>query len=60
VLDRINHALYVKCREKAERDASPTACIIDADSDEVARAFRDDVARYSDMMSPGVWCLAGG
>ena len=25
-----------------------------ADSDEVARAFRDDVARYSDMMSPGV------
>src|ERR1700720_1804735 len=29
-----------------------------ADSDEVARAFRDDVARYSDMMSPGVRCLA--
>src|ERR1700687_2887037 len=28
-----------------------------ADSDEVARAFRDDVARYSDMMSPGIWCL---
>jgi hypothetical protein len=24
-----------------------------ADSDEVARAFRDDVARYSDLMSPG-------
>jgi hypothetical protein len=23
-----------------------------ADSDEVARAFRDDVARYSDMTSP--------
>ena len=31
-----------------------------ADSDEVARAFRDDVARCSDMMSPGVRCLAGG
>jgi hypothetical protein len=31
-----------------------------ADSDEVARAFRDDVARCSDMMSPGVGCLAGG
>ena len=30
-----------------------------ADSDEVARAFRDDVARCSDMMSPGVRCLAG-
>ena len=24
-----------------------------ADSDEVARAFRDDVARRSEMMSPG-------
>jgi hypothetical protein len=31
-----------------------------ADSDEVARAFRDDVARCSEMMSPGVRCLAGG
>src|SRR3954447_16697868 len=30
-----------------------------ADSDEVARAFRDDVAPCSDMMSPGVRCLAG-
>ena len=26
-LDRIHHALYLKCREKAERQASPTACI---------------------------------
>jgi hypothetical protein len=32
---------------------------MNADSDEVARAFRDDVARCSDMMSPGVWRLAG-
>ena len=31
-LDRIHHALYVKCREKAEREASPTACIIDSQS----------------------------
>ncbi len=31
-LDRIHHALYVKCRESAERDASPTACIIDSQS----------------------------
>ena len=30
-----------------------------ADSDEVARAFRDDVARCSEMMSPGVRRLAG-
>jgi transposase len=31
-LDRIHHALYVKCRERAERDASPTAAIIDSQS----------------------------
>src|SRR5260370_32439527 len=31
-LDRIHHALYVKCREKVEREASPTACIIDSQS----------------------------
>ena len=24
-LDRIHHALYLKCREKAAREASPTA-----------------------------------
>ena len=31
-LDRIHHVLYVECREKAERQASPTACIIDSQS----------------------------
>ncbi|MGH6877602.1 MAG: IS5 family transposase [Rhizomicrobium sp.] len=31
-LNRIHHALYVKCREQAEREASPTACIIDSQS----------------------------
>jgi Transposase DDE domain len=31
-LDRIHHALYVKCREQAEREASPTATIIDSQS----------------------------
>jgi transposase len=31
-LDRIHHALYVKCREKVEREASPTACIVDSQS----------------------------
>lgn len=31
-LDRIHQALYVKCREQAERDASPTAAIIDSQS----------------------------
>ena len=31
-LDRIHHALYLKCREAAARDASPTAAIIDSQS----------------------------
>jgi transposase len=31
-LDRIHHALYVRCREEAEREASPTAAIIDSQS----------------------------
>ena len=31
-LDRIHHALYVRCREQAEREASPTAAIIDSQS----------------------------
>ena len=29
---RIHHELYVKCREQALREASPTACIIDSQS----------------------------
>ena len=31
-LERIHHALYVKCRELLERAASPTAAIIDSQS----------------------------
>ena len=31
-MDRIHHALYVKCRELADRQASPTAAIIDSQS----------------------------
>src|ERR1700675_3617892 len=31
-LDRIHHALYVKCREAIEREASPTAFVIDSQS----------------------------
>src|ERR1700731_817575 len=29
-LDRIHHALYVKCREAMDRAASPAACVIDS------------------------------
>ena len=31
-LERIHHALYVKCREEAGREASPSAAIIDSQS----------------------------
>ena len=31
-LDRIHHALYVKCREQMGREASPTAAVIDSQS----------------------------
>ncbi len=31
-LDRIHHALYVRCRDKIGLEASPTACIVDSQS----------------------------
>jgi len=31
-LDRIHHTLYVKCREQAEREVSPSVAIIDSQS----------------------------
>ena len=31
-LEKLHHALYVKCREHAEREASPTVCILDSQS----------------------------
>jgi transposase len=31
-LDRIHHSLYEQCREQAQREASPTAAIIDSQS----------------------------
>ena len=31
-LQRMHHALYVRCREQAEREASPTAAILDSQS----------------------------
>src|SRR5438874_12041262 len=35
-LDRLDHALYVRCREQADRQARPTAAIIDSQSDKSA------------------------
>src|ERR1700689_209375 len=31
-LNRMHHALYIECREQSEREASPTAAIIDSQS----------------------------
>ena len=31
-IERAHHALYVKCREAAGRQANPTACVIDSQS----------------------------
>lgn len=31
-LAKIHHVLYVKCREQADRETSPTACVIDSQS----------------------------
>jgi transposase len=31
-LDRVHHALYVLCREQADRPASPSAAVIDSQS----------------------------
>ena len=31
-LNNIHHALYIQCRERAERSASPTAAVIDSQS----------------------------
>ena len=47
-LDRIHHALYVECRERAERGASPTAAIIDSQS--VKSAEKGGLTIRMDMM----------
>src|SRR5271169_4263600 len=50
VLDRIHHALYVECRERAERETSPTAAIIDSQS--VKSAEKDAMGRAARTMPP--------
>jgi len=42
-LERIHDALYIKCREQADREASPTAAIIDAQSVKSAEKGGTDV-----------------
>ena len=42
-LERIHDALYIKCREQADREASPTAAIIDAQSVKSAEKGGTDI-----------------
>ena len=49
VLDRIHHALYVECRERAQREASPTACIIDSQSVKSAEKGGRGLTRMATM-----------
>ena len=49
-LDRIHAALYVKCREAAAREASPTAAIIDSQS--VKSAEKGGPASIRRVMTP--------
>ena len=49
-LERIHHALYERCREQAEREASPTAAIIDSQS--VKSAEKGGVRLIRTVMTP--------
>jgi len=48
-LERIHHELYVKCREKAGREASPTAAIIDSQSVKSAEKAGRKLMRQATM-----------
>src|SRR5207237_10879231 len=48
-LDRIHHALYEQCREQEQRDASPSAAIIDSQSVKSAEKGRPASTRRDRM-----------
>ena len=52
-LTRIHHALYVKCREMAERAASPTVGIIDSQSVKSAEKGGARLTRQASMRARG-------
>src|ERR687897_2991333 len=58
-LDRIHHALYVLCRERAGRGASPTAAIIDSQSvkpdlnSAIPQVLED---KAGNEIQPCLWC----
>ena len=51
VIDRMHHALYVACRERLEREASPTACIIDSQSVKSAEKGGTKLTRMAMMQA---------
>jgi transposase len=50
-LERIHHSLYVQCREKADRPASPTAAIIDSQSVKSAEKGGPRLTRMATMQA---------
>ena len=50
-LNRIHHALYVACRELAEREASPSAAIIDSQSVKAAEKGGGGLTRRAMMQA---------
>ena len=60
-LGRLHHALYVRCREAADRQASPTVAIIDSQSVKSAekggsRSTRTAMTRARRSRASGVTC----
>ena len=56
-LQRIHHALYDQCREQAQREASPTAAIIDSQSVKSASEIYamgniDQLSRNLNLLTP--------
>jgi transposase len=50
-IERIHHALYVKCREQAGRETSPTACVIDSQSVKSAEKGGPTSIRMATMLA---------
>ena len=48
-LDRLHHTLYLECRERGEREANPTAAIIDSQSVKSAEKGGPGSARLAMM-----------
>jgi len=58
-LDKIHHTLYVKCREQAGREASPTACVIDSQSVKSAEKGGPASIRTATMRARGSKARSG-